>query len=222
MISFLDENPDVGVVGPRVVRPDGGLDEACRRSFPTPLSAAARFLQLDRMFPKSKTLGSYRQTFKDPSDRYEVDSVVGAFMMLRRSALEDVGVLDEDFFMFGEDLDWCWRFKKRDWRIYYLGDQEVIHHKGASCATAPHRMNWHFHRSMVLFHRKHLVQRYPFFVNWIVYCAVGIRYALKSVVMVAKGTRARRPELVNTREPPSTRTEDASVEVWRGRGKRVP
>jgi len=213
MIAFLDQNPDVGVVGPRVVRPDGAMDEACRRGFPTPLSAAARFLQLDRVFPKSRTFGSYRQTFKDPGDRYEVDSVVGAFMMLRRSALEDVGVLDEDFFMFGEDLDWCWRFKKRDWRIYYLGDQEVIHHKGASCTTAPHRMNWHFHRSMVLFHRKHLVQRYPFFLNWIVYGAVGIRYALKSVVMVMRGTRARRPEPVGVRESPASRAEEASSEA---------
>lgn len=213
MIAFLDEHPDVGVVGPRVVRPDGRLDEACRRSFPTPLSAAARFLQLDRVFPKSRTLGRYRQTFRDPSDRYEVDSVVGAFMMLRRSALEDVGVLDEDFFMFGEDLDWCWRFKNSDWRIYYLGDHEVIHHKGASCTTAPHRMNWHFHRSMVLFHRKHLVHRYPFFVNWLVYCGVGLRYALKSAFMVVRGTRARQPVRANAPTTPPDRAEEASAEA---------
>jgi len=135
--------------------------------------------------------------------------VVGAFMMLRRAALEDVGMLDEKFFMFGEDLDWCWRFKRRNWRIFYLGDQQVIHHKGASCATAPHRMNWHFHRSMVLFHRKHLVQNYPFFVNWLVYCGVGMRYALKSATMVLRGTRRQRPRLARAEGREAAMAEDS-------------
>lgn len=213
MVAFLDENQDVGVVGPRVVRPDGRLDEACRRGFPTPLTALARFLQLDKVFPKSRTLGRYRQTYQDPSDRYEVDSVVGAFMIVRRTALEDVGGLDEDFFMFGEDLDWCWRIKSKDWRIYYLGDLEVIHHKGASCTTAPHRMNWHFHRSMVLFHKKHLDVRYPFFVNWLVYCGVGVRYAVKSAFMLAKGQRARRPEPAGASAAPPEAREEASTQA---------
>jgi hypothetical protein len=191
LVAFLDAHGDIGVVGPRVVRPDGRLDEACRRGFPTPLSALGRFLALDRLFPRSRLLGSYRQTFRDPALSYEVDAIVGACMLLRRQALEDVGGLDESYFMFGEDLDWCWRFKGSGWRIWYLGQVHVIHHKGASVSTAPYAMNWHFHRSMVRFHRKHLVERYPFFINWAVYCGVGLRYALKSAVMLVRGTRAR-------------------------------
>jgi GT2 family glycosyltransferase len=192
MIEFLGSNQDVGIVGCRLERPDGRLDEACKRSFPTPLSAIARFLHLDRLFPGSRTLGAYRRTFQDPHGRYEVDSVVGAFMLVRRRVIEEVGGFDEDFFMFGEDLDWCYRVKSRRFKVYYLGDQKVIHHKGAATATAPYRMNWHFHRAMFLFHKKHLVDRYPFFVNWAVYTGISVRYALRSLGM-ALGVVRRSP-----------------------------
>lgn len=191
MVEFLEANPDVGIAGCRVVRPDGRLDEACKRSFPTPISALSRFLALDRLFPRHKTLGSYRRTWEDPEGCYEVDSVVGAFMLVRRQTLDDVGGLDEDFFMFGEDLDWCYRVKRKKWRIVYLGDRHVIHHKGASTVREPHRMNWHFHRSMALFHKKHLVDRYPFFVNWAVYAGIAVRYALRGTKMLIRGGKSR-------------------------------
>ncbi|MAE62814.1 MAG: glycosyl transferase family 2 [Phycisphaeraceae bacterium] len=212
MIAFLDEHPDVAVAGPRVERPDGRLDEACRRGFPTPATAIGRVLGLDKVFPRNRFFGRYRQTYRDPAERYEVDSVVGAFMLLRRAALDEVGVLDEKFFMFGEDLDWCYRFKMNDWKVMYLGDQRIVHHKGASANTAPHRMNWHFHKSMVLFHRKHLVQRYPFFVNWLVYCGVGLRFAAKSVVMFARRTRARNAAPVPA-STPGPESDEAVAEV---------
>ncbi len=192
MIEFLDENPDVGIVGCRLERPDGELDPACKRSFPTPVSALARFLHLDRIFPNSRVLGSYRRTFEDPAGRYEVDSVVGAFMLVRREVIQEVGGFDEDFFMFGEDLDWCWRVKRHRYKVFYLGDQRVVHHKGASVRTEPQKMNWHFHRAMFLFHKKHLVERYPFFVNWAVYTGISVRYALKSLGMVL-GLGVRKP-----------------------------
>ena len=189
MVSFLEENPEVGMAGCRLERADGRLDEACKRSFPTPVSSLARFLHLDKLFPRSRLLGSYRRTFDDPSGRYEVDSLVGAFMLCRREVLEDVGTLDEDFFMFGEDLDWCYRVKQGNWKVFYLGDRKVIHHKGVSTSREPHRMNYHFHRSMILFHRKHLEVRYPFFINWLVYSGIGLRYALKSLATLLFGRR---------------------------------
>lgn len=184
MARFLDDNPRVGMAGCRVDRPDGRLDEACKRTFPTPITAFARFTGLDRMFPKA--LGGYSRMADDPSGRFEVDSVVGAFMMVRREAVEDVGGLDEEFFMFGEDLDWAYRMKEKDWAVWYVGDHRVIHHKGASVRKDPHRMNWHFHRSMILFHKKHLVDQYPFFVNWLVYAGISARYAIKSAALAAR------------------------------------
>lgn len=177
LLSFLRDHPKVGLVGCRIDRPDGRLDEACKRNFPTPWSALARFLAIDRVFP-GRT--GYRRSGDNPAGTYEVDAVVGAFMLLRRETLDDVGGLDEDYFMFGEDLDWCYRVKQRDWQIYYLGDQSIVHHKGASTRQAPQSMTWHFHRAMYLFHRKHLVDRYPFFVNWLVYAGISIRYAAHS------------------------------------------
>jgi GT2 family glycosyltransferase len=180
MVRFLEAHPRVGMAGCRVDRPDGRLDEACKREFPTPLTAIARFLSLDRLFPRSTALAAYSKLGSDPSGRYEVDAVVGAFMLVRRETVDDVGGLDEDFFMFGEDLDWCYRVKRKDWKVYYVGDYHVVHHKGAATRQDPHRMNWHFHRSMFLFHRKHLVDHYPFFVNWLVYAGITMRYALKS------------------------------------------
>jgi len=138
-------------------------------------------------------LGSYRRAWDDPAGRYEVDSLVGAFMLCRREVLEDVGGLDEDYFMFGEDLDWCYRVKGRKWKVFYLGDRKVIHHKGRSTSQEPHRMNYHFHRSMILFHRKHLEVRYPFFINWLVYSGIGLRYAFKSLTTLLGGVALRPP-----------------------------
>jgi GT2 family glycosyltransferase len=192
MVRLMEENPGVGVAGCRVDRPDGALDAACKRSFPTPWSALGRFLALDRWFPRA--FGGYRRAADDPRGRYDVDAVVGAFMLVRRETVDEVGGLDESFFMFGEDLDWCYRVKAKDWRVWYVGDRGVVHHKGASTRQDPQRMNWHFHRSMVLFHRKHLVDRYPFFVNWLVYLGISLRYAAKSLAAAA-GPRARRAAL---------------------------
>lgn len=216
MVEYMDQNPTVGMAGPRLMRPDGRLDEACRRSFPTPLSALSRFLGLDRMFPKSRFFGSYRKTFLDPQQCYEVDSVVGAFMLLRRQAMEDVGGLDEDYFMFGEDLDWCYRLRSNRWKVVYLGSFCAIHHKGASSAGAPYRMNYHFHRSMVLFHRKHLINNYPFFVNWAVYGGISLRYAIKSASMMVRGRpRLQDPvprALPRGLEPPPAQGAERSAE----------
>lgn len=191
LMDHLDQHEDVGMVGPRLERPDGTLDQACRRGFPTLTAAACRLTGLDRLFPRARWAGQYRRTFTDPYARQEVDSLVGAFMLLRRQAFEEVGGLDEDFFMFGEDLDWCWRMKGRDWRVVYLGDVRALHHKNAAVRSVPQSMNWHFHRSMVVFHNKHLESRYPFFVNWAVYGAIGVRMALKSAMLAARGLRAR-------------------------------
>ncbi|HYC78278.1 MAG TPA: glycosyltransferase family 2 protein [Planctomycetota bacterium] len=184
MVALMEENKDVGLAGCRVDRPDGGLDAACKRSFPTPWNALGRFLGLDRLLPR--LFGQYRRAADDPRGRYDVDAVVGAFMLVRRETVDDVGGLDEDFFMFGEDLDWCYRVKRKDWRVWYVGDRGVVHHKGASTRQDPHRMNWHFHRSMFLFHRKHLVDRYPFFVNWLVYLGITLRYAARALAAAVR------------------------------------
>ncbi len=181
MVEVMDERPEVGLAGVKLVRPDGDMDQACRRSFPTPLNAVGKFLRLDRVFPK--TFGAYNLAWKDPDGDYEVDAVVGAFMFMRREVIDDVGLLDESFFMYGEDLDWCWRIKRRQWKVLYLGSQEVLHVKGASTRQNPLDMNTHFHRAMFIFHNKHLERHYPFFVNWAVQGGIALRWGLRSLAL---------------------------------------
>ncbi|MCA9321384.1 MAG: glycosyltransferase family 2 protein [Planctomycetes bacterium] len=183
MVRTLDDRPEVGLAGVKLVRPDGDMDRACRRGFPTPLNSLTKMLKLDRAFPRSRVLGGYNLTWQDPDGDYEVDAIVGAFMFMRREVIEEVGMLDERFFMFGEDLDWCWRIRRSAWQVLYLGSHEVLHVKGASVRQNPVEMNAHFHRAMYIFHKKHLENRYPFFVNWAVQAGIGVRWLGRSAVL---------------------------------------
>ena len=181
MCDFMDEHKDVGLAGVRLVRADGSMDMACRRGFPTPARAVFRALMLDRIWPR--VFGGYNVLTRDPLGDYEVDAIVGAFMFFRREMVEEVGFLDESFFMFGEDLDWCYRVKRANQKVYYLGSKEVLHVKGASVRQERAKMNYHFHRSMLVFYRKHIDRHYPFFVGWILSAGIGLRWVLKSLLL---------------------------------------
>jgi GT2 family glycosyltransferase len=117
MIEFMDTQPDAGAAGPKLVRLDGSLDLACRRSFPTPEISFYRMVGLSKIFPHHPVFGRYNMTFADPDELLEVDSVVGACMMIRREAIAQAGLLDETYFMYGEDLDWAYEIKTNDWKI---------------------------------------------------------------------------------------------------------
>jgi len=131
MLAFMDAHPEAGAAGPRLVLPNGQLDRACRRSFPTPEVALYRLTGLSFLFPRSPRFGRYNLSFRDPDETIEVDSVVGAFMMARGKAVQQAGLLDENFFMYGEDLDWAYRIKQAGWKIYYNADVTVLHYKEA-------------------------------------------------------------------------------------------
>jgi len=148
-------------VGPKLVRSDGSLDLACRRSFPTPEVAFYRLAGLSRLFPRSPRFGRYNLTFLDPDREAEVDSVTGACMLVRREAIEQAGLLDESFFMYGEDLDWAYRMKERGWRIRYNPNVIVLHHKGASSRQVSERATLDFYEAMQLFYEKHYRARTP-------------------------------------------------------------
>jgi N-acetylglucosaminyl-diphospho-decaprenol L-rhamnosyltransferase len=171
-IAFLDEHPKSGAVGPKLVRQDGSLDKACRRGFPTPAVALYHFLFLDRLFPRSPRFARYNVTYLDQDKQAEVDSLVGAFMLLRREALDQAGLFDESFFMYGEDLDLCFRIRQRGWQIWYDPDVTVLHYKGASSKQNSSKANYEFYRAMLLFHRKHFASQTFFLVNWLIVAAI--------------------------------------------------
>ena len=175
MVAFLDQHPRVGAVGPKLVRSDGSLDKACRRGFPTPAVALYHFAGLDRLFPTSPRFGRYNMTFLDADAPGEVDSLVGAFMLVRREALEQAGVFDEAFFMYGEDLDLCYRIRAKGWQVYYNPVVTVLHHKGVSSRQNSTRANYEFHRAMLLFHRKHYASTTFFLLNWLIVAAIFVQ-----------------------------------------------
>ncbi|MEA3406472.1 MAG: glycosyltransferase family 2 protein [Chloroflexota bacterium] len=166
MVAFMDEREDVGVAGPKLVRRDGSLDKACRRSFPTPLVSFYHLSGLGRVFPQSQRFGQYNMTYLSPDMRADVDAVVGAFMLIRSEALEQVGLLDESFFMYGEDLDLCYRIKQRGWRVVYNPEVTVLHLKGAASRKASRRALIAFYDAMRIFHNKHYRSQTFFLVNW--------------------------------------------------------
>jgi N-acetylglucosaminyl-diphospho-decaprenol L-rhamnosyltransferase len=174
MVVFMTEHPDAGVVGPRLVREDGSLDRACRRSFPTPEVAAYRMSGLSRLFPRSERFGRYNLTYLSPDVTTEVDSVVGAFMLIRGEVLTSVGLLDEQFFMYAEDLDLCYRIKQQGWQVWYNAGVTVLHYKGQSSRQRSSFANAKFYETMRLFHDKHFKQQTFFLVNWMIYAAVGL------------------------------------------------
>ncbi|PKL83342.1 MAG: glycosyl transferase [Ignavibacteriae bacterium HGW-Ignavibacteriae-3] len=156
MIGFFENTPEAGIAGCRVLNPDGSLQLACRRSFPGPWTSFTKVTGLSRLFPKSRILARYNLTYLDENKTYEVDAVSGAFLMLRREVFEKIGGFDEQFFMYGEDLDLCYRAQKSDFNIYYVHSTEIIHYKGESTKRSSIDETQVFYHAMHLFVRKHL------------------------------------------------------------------
>ena len=171
MVAFMDAHPDAGAAGPRLVLRDGFLDLACRRSFPSPAISFYRLSGLSRLFPKSPRFGRYNLTCLDPDETTEVDSVVGAFMMIRSEPIQQVGLLDEDFFMYGEDLDWAYRIKEAGWKVYYNADVTVLHYKRASSKHS-FKAQVEFYRAMHLFFRKHYAADTPFWLSSLIVAGI--------------------------------------------------
>src|SRR5712691_471832 len=172
LMARLAQHPEAGVIGPKLLKPDGSIHLACRRSFPTPSVAFYRLSGLSRLFPRSPRFGRYNLTFVDPDRPIEVDSVCGACLLVRRTVVERVGLLDERFFMYGEDLDWCLRTRQAGWTVRYEPSIVVQHQHGAASRKRAVRTTYHFFRAMDLFYRKHYVDRYHPLVTGVVRTAI--------------------------------------------------
>jgi N-acetylglucosaminyl-diphospho-decaprenol L-rhamnosyltransferase len=172
LLERLAKHPEAGVIGPKLLKPDGSIHLACRRSFPTPSVAFYRLSGLSRLFPSSPRFGRYNLTFINPDLPIEVDSVCGACLLVRRTVVERVGRLDERFFMYGEDLDWCLRTQLAGWTVRYEPGIVVQHQHGAASRKRAVRTTYHFFRAMDLFYRKHYLDRYHPFVTGVVRTAI--------------------------------------------------
>lgn len=187
MLDFMVEHPDAGVAGPKLVLPDRSLDLACRRSFPTPEISFYRLTGLARLFPRSRRFGRYNLTYLDPDQVTEVDSVVGAFMLVRAEAIAQVGLMDGQFFLYGEDLDWAYRIKAAGWKVYYNSAVTVLHVKRASTRQNP-RAQVEFYRAMDIFYRKHYAAETPWWLHALIVSAISLRQGLEQLRLIITST----------------------------------
>jgi len=193
MLDFMTDHPDAGIAGPKLVLSDGSLDLACRRSFPTPEIAFYRLVGFSRLFPRSRRFGRYNLTYLDPDQVTDVDSVVGAFMLVRALAIAQAGLMDGQFFMYGEDLDWAHRIKAAGWKVYYNPAVTVLHVKRAATRHSP-RAQVEFYRAMDIFYRKHYAAETPWWIHALIVSAVSLRLRLEQLRLVFTLTRGR-PEV---------------------------
>jgi len=167
LVAYMDANPTVGSCGPKLLLQDGSLDWACRRSFPTPEVSLWRMIGLAKLFPNNRRFGRYNLTYLPIDQETDVDSVVGACMLVRREAIVMAGLLDELFWMYGEDLDWAYRIKANGWVVRYVPSVTIHHIKRAASRRSP-RAQREFQRAMLLFYRKHYRIQTPTWLHLLV------------------------------------------------------
>jgi len=178
-LDYLESHKEIGCLGCRVMLPDGQLDKACRRSFPTFTVSFYRMTGLSKIFPNSPRFNRYNMSYLDDSKVYPVDCVVGAFMLMPRKVLDECGLLDESYFMYGEDIELCYNTKQLGYEVYYYGKSEIIHYKGASGKNK--RLLYEFHNSMEIFYNKHYKQSDNVLINIFTYMGIWTLYYLKLI-----------------------------------------
>lgn len=182
LISSMQKHPDVAVVSPKVLLPDGDIDWACHRGEPTLWSAATYFSKLESAFPNSTTFAQYHQSYKDLNTVHDIDACTAAAMLVRTSAMREVGLLDERFFMYAEDLDWCRRFREAGFRIMFNPKVEIIHHKNklgidSSQSKTASKTKDAFYDTMLQYYDKHYATAYP---SW-------VRATINATIKLLKG-----------------------------------
>ena len=190
LVDYLVAHPDVGAVGPRLLLPDGSLDLACRRSFPSPEVSFWRMTGFSRLFPKNPRFGRYNMTYIDEHQTIDVDALVGACMLMPTAVIREVGLLDETYFMYGEDLDWCYRIKMYGWRIVYVADAVVHHVKRASSRQRPVQTIHHFYDAMRIFFRRYYQAKTPSIVAWLIEAGIS---ATEQIQLWRNALRPRTP-----------------------------
>ncbi len=180
-LNYIEAHDNIGALGCKVSLPNGKLDKACRRSFPTFEVSFYRMTGLSKLFPKSKRFNRYNLSYLDENGIYPVDCIVGAFMLIRRDVLFKCGGLDESYFMYGEDIELCFNIKQLGYDVYYYGKSEIIHYKGASGKTK--KTLYAFHESMDIFYTKHYKNLNNFLINAVTYLGIWGLYYFKLLLL---------------------------------------
>ncbi len=186
MVDYMEEHKDVGIATCKLLQRDFQLDMDAHRGFPTPWTAISHFLWLDRLLPRSKIFNGYFMGWENMEAPHEIDLCISHFMLIRKNVFSDVGKWDTDFFLYGEDVDFCWRAKQKGWKIMYLPMWTTVHYKGASVgvrkttkdvttASAETKLKMHktSAKAMKIFYDKHWKKRYPKILRGLVFLAIN-------------------------------------------------
>ena len=181
VIDFMEVHPEAGALGVKMMDGSGQFLPESKRGFPTPMAAFYKMSGLATIFPKSKKFGQYHLTFLDKNQTQEVDVLSGAFMLLRKSVLDKIGLLDETFFMYGEDIDLSYRIKKEGFKNFYFADTKIIHFKGESTKKSSLNYVRVFYQAMIIFLEKHYSGPQQRFIVLSIKIAIYLRAAISII-----------------------------------------
>ena len=177
-IEFMDKTPDAGALGVKMIDGKGHFLPESKRGLPTPKVAFYKMFGFATVFPKSKRFGQYHLGYLDKNNIHAVEVLAGAFMLLRKSVLDKIGLLDEDYFMYGEDIDLCYRISKSGYKNYYFPNTTIIHYKGESTKKTSINYVFIFYRAMNTFAQKHYTQKHARLFSFLINIAIYIRAAI--------------------------------------------
>jgi GT2 family glycosyltransferase len=204
MIEFMDSQPDVGASTCYVRLPDGSLDDAAHRGFPTPWNALCQFSGLSKLFPRSRLFSGYSLGWQDLHRVHDIEALAGCFMLVRRCAGEQAGWWDEDYFFYGEDLDFCYTLNELSWRISFVPDCSILHFKGMSSGIKKVSRNRSTagrvtreiatrarFSAMKIFYEKHYATRYPWPLRALVLAGIALKQEveLRRLMWSSRGLR---------------------------------
>ena len=194
LVSFMDENPEVGICGPKVLNRDQTLQKSCRRGESRPWAVLSHFLGLAKLFPDKKIFGESQLTYIDEEEVHQVAGVAGSCMLIRRDVIDYIGYLDERFFAYQEDADFCFRARESGWKIYYYPKAQIIHYGGQGGSRVhPYRSIYEWHRSYWLYYRKNLAKDYFFLFNWFYYTIMLIKLVITLFVSAIRSEKFAGP-----------------------------
>jgi len=187
--AFMDAHPDGGGLGVTMLDGQGKFLPESKRGLPTPLVAFYKIFGLASLFPKSRTFGRYHLGFLPNDQNHEIEVLSGAFMLMRKAALDQVGLLDEDYFMYGEDIDLSYRLTQGGWKNYYFAGTRIIHYKGESTKRTSVNYVFVFYRAMVIFARKHFAPQragtFSLLINSAIWLRAGVAVAQRLLTQAA-------------------------------------
>lgn len=183
LVKFMEDHPEAGVCGPKVLNEDGTFQKPCRRGDPTPLAVISYFTRLDRLFPRQKLFGGYLLGYLDENQTYPVGGVSGSCMLIRREVVDRIGYLDERFFAYQEDADYCYRARMAGWKVFYVSTVQIVHYGGrGGSRVQPMRSIVAWHRSYLEYYRKNLASRYFILFNGFYYGLIYLKLGLSLAV----------------------------------------